>query len=595
MMKTAFARTRSTWLAALAASGCLAMPAVQAIASTDAPDHPYLADFFVDFAPLPAPTDGAGGLGRVPTPTPQTMQKYERLVGQTIDPETTMDIIVGQPRVLRLNETPLRIQVPNEDVVSYLLISDREISISGKEAGTTLLNIWFPNPDDRRNPRILSYLVRVVPDPDERARAERDLRALESEINAAFPDAQVSLRLVGGRVLLQGQVATKRDARDIHALVSSSRAAGEVVAPPVLARADSPEGAPSLEDYIIANSRAVVNQLVVTGEAQISLRVTIAEVNRSAARTLGTNWIFVDNEQDFTIGQFSSGLIGSGLNAGIDSANVNLPMSYVSSAGHAYRVALNALRTLNLSRSLAEPTLTTMNGERATLKSGGQFPIPVVAGGTETGLLGVEFQDFGIILGFTPHVIGRDRIRLDIEFEASTRSNESSLSVGSGSVSGLDSRSFRNTVELGEGQTLAVAGLVQTNFSSASSRVPFFGDLPVVGFLFGSSSTSQAEQELLILVTPELVFPMEAAEVGPLPGTGIYDPSDLEFFLLNKLESNFLEDWRASARTDIVKQFGGRNYPYYFPDRITPFEQMRRSENMLISGPSGHSDNRSGR
>jgi pilus assembly protein CpaC len=191
--------------------------------------------------------------------------------------------------------------------------------------------------------------------------------------------------------------------------------------------------------------------------------------------------------------------------------------------------------------------------------------------------------------------MGKNRIRLQVDFEASTRSNESSISVGSGAVGGLDTRAFSSIVELGEGETLAVAGLVQTNYSAGSARIPFFGDLPVIGFLFGTNSTSHGEQELLILVTPEIVYPMKPNEIGPLPGTGMYEPSDLEFFLLNKLESSYLEDWRSSARTDIVKQFGGRNYPYYFPNRVSPFEQMRRSENLLISGPSGHSDNLSSR
>jgi pilus assembly protein CpaC len=202
---------------------------------------------------------------------------------------------------------------------------------------------------------------------------------------------------------------------------------------------------------------------------------------------------------------------------------------------------------------LAEPNLVTLNGQTASFQAGGQFPVPQITGFTAAGLQGVAFVPFGVQLAFTPIVTDKDRIRLTVSAEVSTRDLATAQTVINGAgVPSLQTRNFQTTVELREGQTLAVAGLIQNNLGADSPRVPFFGDLPLVGPLFGVSHTSAGEQEIVVLITPELVHPLEPHEVPPLPGSDIFEPGDLEFYLLARLESRRYEDYRSPVRTDKI-------------------------------------------
>jgi pilus assembly protein CpaC len=220
-------------------------------------------------------------------------------------------------------------------------------------------------------------------------------------------------------------------------------------------------------------------------------------------------------------------------------------------------LAINALRTLNLSRTLAEPTLVTLNGRSASFQAGGSFPVPVVTGATSTGLQGVSFVPFGVQVQFTPFIVDRDRVRLQVSAEVSTRDESLGTNIGGAqaaggtSVPGLNTRNFQSTVELREGQTLAVAGLVQNNFGNNTNRVPLWGDLPLIGATGGVNGTSSGEQELVILVTPELVHPLDCGMEPPLPGSDVFEPTDVEFYLHNRLESRRSRDFRSSVRTDF--------------------------------------------
>jgi pilus assembly protein CpaC len=238
-------------------------------------------------------------------------------------------------------------------------------------------------------------------------------------------------------------------------------------------------------------------------------------------------------------------------------------------------LAINALRNLTLARTLAEPNLTTLNGQTASFQAGGQFPVPVVTGFTAAGLQGVTFVPFGVQLQFTPYIVDRDRVRLRIAAEVSTRNPDTGTSIGGSNVAGLDTRNFRTTVELREGQTLAVAGLIQNNFGANSDRVPFWGDLPLIGNTGGFNRTSAGEQELVILITPELVHPLDPHHGPPLPGSDVIEPSDVEFYLHGRLESRRARDYRSAARTDYRRIIAGD----------------KRCDDRFLIGPLGHSYN----
>ena len=234
-------------------------------------------------------------------------------------------------------------------------------------------------------------------------------------------------------------------------------------------------------------------------------------------------------------------------------------------------LAIQALRTLNLARSLAEPNVVAINGQTAQFQAGGEFPVP---NATATfGAVGqsVTFVPFGVSLTFVPYITDRDRIRLQLFGRVSTTDAALGATVGGTTVPGLQARTFRTTLEMREGQTLAMAGLIQNNLTSSSNRVPFFGDLPLVGHLAGYDQMSNQEFELVVLITPQLVHPMEHDEVCPL----------LVPICSSRATSNSScsTGWRAAGSTTSAARCaltlrGSRRYEH--------------CEDIYILGPHGH-------
>ena len=173
---------------------------------------------------------------------------------------------------------------------------------------------------------------------------------------------------------------------------------------------------------------------------------------------------------------------------------------------------------------------------------------------------------------FIPYITDKDRVRLVVGSTVSTLSVSTGATIGGASVPGLNSRTFSSTVELRDGQTLAVAGLLQNTFGATTNRVPFFGDLPWVGWLTSQNGVTASEQELVILITPVLVHPYDPKQVPCLPGSDVFEPGDLEFYLLGRLESRRPYDYRSGVRTDIHRM-----------------ERYRHCVDVFINGPHGYS------
>jgi pilus assembly protein CpaC len=531
-------------------------------------------------------------LGQTPRPDEETLKKYRHFVDSLVDPDNTLELVVGRPRLVVLKQTPLRVQIPNEDIAAYTLLSASELSVTGVHVGTTLLNIWVKDPASPKGQSVLSYLVRVIPDPEAKGRLERIYKALEAEVNKAFPNSGVSLTLVGDSLVVRGQAVDSKEAGQIVSVVASNAPSPTAANNPVGYLDDTRQidagGSliPGIRDYtfrydtdaagMVLQSRRgsaagtnnnnnnntaqitlpgggkIINLIRVPGEPQVMLRVTVAEVNRSAARSIGLNFTMNNGprQNPNAIANLAGNLTGSA---------ANLPMIFDNGQ---VAIQLQALRGLNLSKSLAEPNLVTLNGQSATFSSGGQFPVPVVTGATSTGLQGVDFVNFGVTLTFTPFIKDRDRIRLVLAAEVSSRAPEIGTSIGSSDVSGKNTSNVETVVELRAGQTLAVAGLIQRSYSNNKNRVPGAGDLPWIGWLFGTSTNNADERELIVLVNAELVYPLDSKEVAPLPGHDVFEPDDLEFYLLGRMESqrkdkdgNPRQDWRSPARNDWDKLF----------------------------------------
>jgi pilus assembly protein CpaC len=423
----------------------------------------------------------------------------------------------------------------------------------------------------------------------------------------------VCLALVGDKLVVSGQAKDVAEATQILRIVAANAPTEETARTLPLERAERTVVneelgglvAPGLRDFLAAGGQNVINLLRIPGEQQVNLKVTVAEVNRAAARSIGMNFSLT-NDNGVTYfshntggllasGAFGGGLgglggglgglgfgalgpggfggglgaggFGGGLGAGIGAGNLvgNLDNGQV-------RLAINALRSLGYARTLAEPNLTTLNGQPAQFLAGGQFPIPIVTGFTAAGLQGVAFVPYGVQLSFTPYITDRDRIRITVAGNVSTRDVAGGALIAGAAVPGLATRNFQTTVELREGQTLAIAGLIQNNVGANADRVPLLGDLPLFGNLWKFDRLTAGEQELVVLITPELVHPLEPKEVAALPGSDLFEPGDLEFYLLGRLESRRSYDYRSPVMNDLHRML-----------------RYRQCENLYILGPHGHS------
>ncbi|SMP60027.1 pilus assembly protein CpaC [Neorhodopirellula lusitana] len=504
----------------------------------------------------------------LPPPSDAAKQRASRFVESEIDPEIPLSLVLGRPKILRLADTPARIYVPDEDTIRTEIIdqeSGRELAVTGIRPGTTTLMLWFQDSDAPSGQSVVSYLVRVYEDPI----LAKPVGDLESELNEKFPNSFVELDEIADRLIVRGQAPDAIEMSQILQILAGARGVRAGLTRPanpvtVAAAYDFVGAVDALSSEETAAERrrnldpvalaqaGIINQMKIVGEQQVMLKVTVAEVNRSAARSIGLNF-GVDNDNGLTVFQSLTGNLASTQNQSSANILASLDMGQV-------RLAIEALRRMNLSRTLAEPNLVAMNGQPADFQAGGQFPIPIISSGGTGGnnLQGVSFVPFGVQLQFTPFIQDRDVIRLQMNAEVSTRDESLGTSIGGGGggtqVSGLNSRNFSTTVQLRSGQTIAVAGLLQTNYGASTDRVPFWGDLPIIGATGGVNRSSSGEQELVILVTPHLVAPVDACSAPALPGSDVHEPTDIEFFIANRLESRRSKDYRSSVRTDYARQ-----------------------------------------
>jgi pilus assembly protein CpaC len=547
-------------------------------------------------------------VGTTPIPSKEEKLAEDKWVQGFVDPSYTIELVENRPRLMYLKDVPFRIQVGDETVLTYTIIGQtpRELSLLGRRSGVTVLNLWFGDREDLSKQTVLSYQVNVLPDPEAKERLERVYKALEDEINRAFPDAYVCLFLIGDKVVLTGQAKDAIEATKILQIVRANvaqqrnqqllqdpRTRALLTQTPLIPVTNVTPGVPpgaeegaqagvGLEDYILRSDIPVINMLRIPGEQQVMLKVIVAEMSRSAARSIGLNFSIINDNGIPVFSQLTGGLIGSGAGAGGSTIGGralggNLPT--ILDNGQ-LPLAIEALRTNNLARSLAEPNLVTLNGRPATFRAGGEFPVPVVTGATAVGLTGVSFVPFGVTVSFTPIISDKDRIRLQIQAEVSTRDVATGATFGTGNtgntfVPGLTTRLITTTVEMREGQTFAIAGLLETNLGGKSERVPLAGDIPFGGQLFRRDQTQAEERELVMIVTPELVHPLEPKEVPPLPGSDYFEPGDLEFYLTGKLESRRSYDYRSPVMHDICRMAA-----------------YRHCELLYFVGPHGHCDGR---
>ena len=444
------------------------------------------------------------------TPTEAARDKESSLIDQVIEPELVFHLDPAQSKVVRTKVPVARIAVTDPSIAEVTEFSPSEFEVIGLRAGETTMTIWFESPN-KENPKTLRYLVKVAADQGEQNRAVIEYSKIEGRLNELFPNSQVRLFPVADKLIVRGQARDSKEATEIIALLGGqggqSQGGGNGVGGQMLGRLP---GAPDLR------LTSIINMLHVPGEQQVLLKVRIAELTRSGARELGVNFNIMKNIN------ISSTISSAGnISAIFDAGDIELFIKAFSANGYG--------------KVLAEPTLVTLSGQPATFIAGGEFAVPTTVGVQGVGAVSTTFQGFGTQLSFTPTVIDKDRIRLQVSPRFSTINTANTVN----GIPGLNTRGVNTTVDLREGQWLAIAGLIQDEQGGSRKRIPFIGDIPGIGAAFGDQTKRRNETELVVLVSPELVHPLEQDQAPVLlPGMSINDPTDKAFFLLQHTEGH---------------------------------------------------------
>jgi len=390
---------------------------------------------------------------------------------------TPLVVTVGKSLVLDNAMNIQRISLANGDLAEAVAVNPREVLINGRAPGETSLIIW-----QQGGPRLLFDLT-------VRASNSR-LDNVRGQMAKELPDQDVSVYVEGSDVFLHGTV---KDAVSADRATSIATTLGKVV--------------------------NLLHVVTPAEEPQILIKVKFADVDRSYSQQLGIN-IFSTGATNtlggVTTQQYAPATVtlpapGSPATATLTNAlNIFL-----------YRPDLNlgavieALESKNLLQILAEPNVMAMNGKPASFISGGEFPVPVVQGGANVGAVTIQFREFGVKLNFLPTVTPRGTIRLAVAPEVSSLDYSNGIVLNGFTVPALDKRKVETEIELENGQTFAIAGLLNNNFNETIDKIPGLGNIPLLGKLFQSRVLTKSNSELLIMVTPEIVRPIPAGQALP--------------------------------------------------------------------------------
>lgn len=423
----------------------------------------------------------------------------------------SIEVPLYKSRVLATRGVVRKVSVGNPQIADVLVTNPRELYLLGRSLGSTNVLLW-----DGSGRLIDSLDLEVV----------HDLNALKVKLHELLPGEKISVFSAQGALVLRGQVGSAAAADTAVKVARTYAAQSQSV---VQGEGEAAKAGPS-------QSLDVINLLTIGGSQQVMLEVKVAEMQRSLVKRIGVNFAAFDfgssgrwNWGGFNNGAaLENGLIGSGKGL----------LAQFASENFVFDMVLEAAKDNGSAKVLAEPTLTTLTGQQAEFISGGEFPIPV----SDDDGITIEYKEFGVGVKFLPVVLDSGRINLNLNVSVSELSNTNSLmlttSIGGNSgvgqlVPSLTKRSAQSTVELGNGQTIAIAGLINDNTRDFVSRFPGLGDLPVLGHLFRSQEFISGETELVILVTPHLARPVDARTVR-LPTERFVEPNDLEFYLLGK-------------------------------------------------------------
>lgn len=412
-------------------------------------------------------------------------------------------LAVGESRVINLPDNLTDVVIANPNVLDVHVRSQRQIYLIAKAPGET--NVFVTSGNGKM---LYANAVRVG----------NNLTSIDQMLHLAMPDADVQVSTMNGMVLLTGTVAAPEDAAEVERLVTA----------------------------FAGKDTNVVSRLKTATPLQVNLQVRIAEVNKNFSKNIGFNLMTSDFTGGFKFGigqgrsMTSKWVIGGGLNVGNGASNVvdltgaavgtglSSQTSGATLGGQGRLFGLDILGALDLAEAqgfaatLANPNLTALSGETASFLAGGEIPIPL---STSLGQVSVDYKQYGVSLAFTPTVLADGRISMRVRPEVSQLDNSSAVRLNNFSIPGISTRRAETTVELGSGQSFVIGGLLSTSSGNTIDKTPFLGDLPILGNLFKSQGFRRQETELVIIVTPYLVKPVNARDIA-LPTDGYRNATD---------------------------------------------------------------------
>ncbi|QDZ09254.1 type II and III secretion system protein family protein [Sphingomonas panacisoli] len=420
-----------------------------------------------------------------------------------------LDVPINKSQVLTADRPFAKALIGNSEIADVLPLTNRSLYVLGKKIGTTSLTLY-----DARNNLISVIDVAVGP----------DVVTLRSTLRDLMPNENIGARISGDSVVLTGTVSSG----------------------PAVDRAKQ-----------IATTYAgdkVINLLTVGASQQVMLEVRFSEMNRTVAKNLGLNTAFTNGNG---LRSFQGGIGNTAPSTALLTNQNGTPTVNLSGVLESFGViakgvtlgnlniftALDALERKGVVTTLAEPTLVALSGDSASFLAGGEFPVPVVQGngggggsGSGGNAVTVEFKPFGVSLAFTPTVLDDGVINLVVAPEVSSIDPSASISINGLTIPGLQTRRAKTTLELRDGQSFAIAGLLRKDFQSTVRQFPILGSIPIIGALFRSTGFQKQETELVIIVTPRLVRPVPADQMR-LPTDRVRPPSELDLFLNGRTDS----------------------------------------------------------
>jgi pilus assembly protein CpaC len=401
---------------------------------------------------------------------------------------------INKSQVLRADRPYSKALIGNPEIADVLPLTDQSLYVLGKKPGTTSLTLY-----DRSN-RLIAVLDVVV---------GPDVTTLKRQLGELMPGDGISARMSNDSVILEGVVSSAVEA-DRAVQIAETYAPGKVV-----------------------------NLLALGSSQQVMLEVRFAEVKRSALKQIGLSW-FVGSD---------AGKLGGAVGGGAGMVGQNPPtldaitgsFAVISRTfrafGENFNVTLDALERKGAITTLAEPTLIALSGETASFLAGGEFPIPTVQSGGGGGggdgpgnsnAITVQWKPFGVSLAFTPTVLADGVINLVVQPEVSSIDPTASIVVNNLTIPGLQTRRAKTVVEMRDGESFALAGLIRKDFQDTIRQVPLLGSIPIIGALFRSTGFQHEETELVIIVTPRLVRPVRAGALkAPTDRVGPPNEADL--------------------------------------------------------------------